>query len=285
MECIWPLGATLGEGPMWDARNGVLWFVDIKQGRIHRHDPASGARETIEVGGMPCFVLPADDGGYVLGNGHALHRFDGRAVTGEIGRVAMPADNRFNDATVDRHHRIWFGSMDNKETDASGAVHVYDRGAIHVAGGECCITNGPAISSDNRWLYHVDTLGGTIWRFDISASPTLREGKVFARIDPADGYPDGVTIDAEDHVWLGLWGGWSARRYAPDGTLVRTVALPVANVTKLAFGGPDLKTAYATTARKGLDEAALEKQPLAGGLFAFPVDVPGARVPEVKLGA
>jgi sugar lactone lactonase YvrE len=174
--------------------------------------------------------------------------------------------------------------MDNGETALSGAVHVYDKGAIHVAGGECCITNGPAISSDGRWLYHVDTLGGIIWKFDISADPLLRDGEVFARIDPKDGFPDGVTIDGEDHVWLGLWAGWSARRYAPDGTVVQVVEFPVANITKVAFGGPDLKTGYATTARIGIDEAGLEKQPLAGGLFSFKVDAPGAPVTEVKLG-
>ncbi len=284
VECIWPLGATLGEGPLWDARTNALWFVDIKQGRVHRHDPASGKQETFEVGGSPGFILPADDGGFVIGNGHVLQHFDGERVTGELGRVAMAANNRFNDAAVDPSGRLWFGSMDNGETELSGAVHVYDKGAIHVAGGACCITNGPAISGDGRWLHHVDTLGGIIWRFDISADPMLRDGEVFARIDPKDGFPDGVTIDSEDHVWLGLWGGWSARRYAPDGTLVQTVEFPVANITKVAFGGPDLKTAFATTARIGIDEAGLEKQPLAGGLFSFAVDVPGAPVTDVKLG-
>ncbi|WBO23304.1 SMP-30/gluconolactonase/LRE family protein [Sphingomonas abietis] len=283
MQCIWPLAATLGEGPMWDARRGVLWFVDIKQGRVHRLDPATGDRGTIEVGGMPCFVLPADDGGYVLGNGHDLFRFDGEKVTGRIGGVAMPAANRFNDATVDPKGRIWFGSMDNDENAESGALHVHDAGAIHVAGGECCITNGPAVSGDGRWLYHVDTIGGVIWRFDIAEAPLLRDGTVFARIDPKDGNPDGIIIDAEDHVWAGLWGGWSVRRYAPDGALVQTVEFPVANVTKLAFGGPDLKTVYATTARQGLDDAQLAAQPLAGGLFSFRVDVPGVVLPEARL--
>lgn len=283
MQCIWPLGMELGEGPMWEARRNLLWFVDIKNGRVHHYDPATESRGTVEVGGMPCFVLPANDGGYVVGNGHGLHRFDGTVMGEAIAGVAMPAANRFNDATVDPQGRIWFGSMDNEEQAASGAVHVFDTGDVHVAGGECCITNGPAISGDGRWLYHVDTTDGTIWRFDISDTPHLRDGTVFARIDPAEGFPDGVTIDAEDHLWVGLYAGWAARRYAPDGRLVATVAFPVANITKLAFGGPDRKTAFATTARQGLDAAALEAQPLAGGLFAFPVDVPGAVLPEVRL--
>lgn len=285
MDCIWPLGATLGEGPLWDATRGALWFVDIKQGRVHCYTPATGAQEAFEVGGSPCFILPADSGGFVLGNGHALQHFDGKRVTGEIGRVEMPAGNRLNDAGVDPSGRLWFGSMDNAETDASGAVHLFAGGRIGVAGGECTITNGPAISTDGRWLYHVDTVAGRIWRFDIAGADRLRDGTLFATIDPADGHPDGATIDAEDHVWVGIWGGWAARRYAPDGTLVATVRFPCANVTKIAFGGPDLRTAFATTARIGIDDAALKSQPLAGGIFAFPVDVPGVAVTPVRLGA
>ena len=280
------VGALLGEGPVWNPRESALWFVDIKGRRIHRYDPAADSLESWDAPAQPGWVLPAEDGGLVAGLQGGIHPFD--PATGAFTAIAaVEADrpgNRLNDACTDGRGRIWFGSMDNAEVDLSGAVHVYDKGAIHVAGGECSITNGPAISGDGRWLHHVDTLGGLIWRFDISADPMLRDGEVFARIDPKDGFPDGVTIDSEDHVWLGLWNGWSARRYAPDGTLVQVVEFPVANITKLAFGGPDLKTAYATTARIGIDEAGLEKQPLAGGLFSFPVDVPGAPVRQVKLG-
>jgi sugar lactone lactonase YvrE len=285
MDCIWPLGATLGEGPLWDAGAQALWFVDIKQGRIHRCSADGGDRRTIEVGGMPGFILPRDGGSFVVGNVDTLHDFDGERITGEIARIATRPDNRFNDAATDARGRLWFGSMDNLEAERAGVVHVHADGAIHVAGGEAVITNGPAVSGDARWLYHVDTVERTIWRFDVGSGHRLRDGEVFARIEDSAGNPDGVTIDAEDHVWVGLWGGWAARRYAPDGRLVQEVRFPVANITKLAFGGPDLKTAFATTASIGLDDAARAEQPLAGGIFAFPVDVPGVAATPARLGA
>lgn len=283
MECVWAVEAALGEGPLWDSRTGTLWFVDIKKGRLHALGSDDDRRLTIDVGGSPSFIVPASDGGFVVGNGHRLQRFDGSRITSDLASVDMAAGNRFNDATVDRDGRLWFGSMDDGAREASGAVHVYDAGAIRRVGGACVITNGPVATGDGRYLYHVDTLAGLIWRFDISAGTTLADGSVFARIDPVDGTPDGVTLDAEDHLWVGLWGGWEARRYAPDGTLVATVGFPCANVTKIAFGGPELRTAYATTARVGLDDAALAGQPLAGGLFAFPVDVPGRVLPAVRV--
>jgi sugar lactone lactonase YvrE len=94
-------------------------------------------------------------------------------------------------------------------------------------------------------------------------------------IEEGAGYPDGSTVDSEGCLWTGLFGGWAVRRYAPDGALLETVRFPVANITKIAFGGAGLTTAYATTAAKGLDASARKEQPLAGGLFSFEAPVPG----------
>jgi sugar lactone lactonase YvrE len=137
------------------------------------------------------------------------------------------------------------------------------------------ITNGPAFSPDGGTLYHTDTLQKRIYAFDLRNDGSLSDKRVFVTIEEGAGYPDGPVVDAEGCVWTGLFGGWAARRYAPDGRLLQCVAFPTANVTKLAFGGADLTTVYATTARKGLDANALAAQPEAGGLFRFETDIPG----------
>ncbi|MEG3175064.1 SMP-30/gluconolactonase/LRE family protein [Sphingomonas sp. RB3P16] len=278
---IWPVAATLGEGPAWIA--DVLWFVDIKGGALHRYDPATDMRQSFEVGGAPSFIVPTSDGGLLVGNRGTLHLVEEETLGAPIATIAMPAHNRTNDATVDSAGRLWFGTMDDEESSPSGAVHLFDGETVRVVGGECTITNGPAISPDGRHLYHVDTLAGTIVRFDIATDETLSDAVSFATIAPEDGNPDGVTVDSEGCVWVGLWGGWEARRYAPDGTLLARVALPCANVTKVAFGGPDLRTGYVTTARAGLSEADLAEQPHAGGLFAFDAPAPGLPLHAVRL--
>lgn len=279
--CVWPTRAILGEGPVWDVRRNALWFVDIKKGNLHCYAPG---REpfTEHLGGNPSFVLPSQSGGLVIGNRGALHHRSADGIE-QVAGLSLPTGTRLNDATVGGDGRIWFGSMDDGGERCIGQIHLYDRGAISDAGAAAVITNGPAITADDRWLYHVDTLAGQIWRFDIGERSTLADGHLFAFIDPAEGTPDGVTLDAEDHLWVGLWGGWAARRYAPDGALVDEVRFPCANVTKLAFGGPDLRTAFATTATLDLDLQSLEEQPLAGGLFTFDVAVPGRPLPAAKL--
>lgn len=279
----WPIKATLGEGPIWAAGEGALWFVDIKGGRLHRFVPEDGETTTFDVGGQPSFAVLAPGGGLIVGNGNALHRVEQGKVVATIATIDMPAHNRTNDATVDPAGRLWFGTMDDNEQAATGRVYRFD-GALREAGGACTITNGPAVSPDGRHLYHVDTLARQIWRFDLSDdTETLSTGTLFVTIDPADGYPDGVTVDAEGCVWVGLWGGWCARRYDAEGALLTTIRLPCANVTKVAFGGPELRTGYVTTARKGLSEVELAAQPLAGGLFAFDAPAPGQPAYDVVI--
>ena len=136
--------------------------------------------------------------------------------------------------------------------------------------------------ADGRTLYHTDTLGKLIWRVAINDDGSLGTPARHIVIEDGAGYPDGSVIDAEGCLWVGLFGGWGVRRYDPAGALLQTVDLPVANVTKIAFGGPDLRTAYATTARKGLDATELAAQPLAGNLFAFEPGVAGLTTHEAR---
>jgi sugar lactone lactonase YvrE len=173
--------------------------------------------------------------------------------------------------------------MDNGERNKSGAFYCFAGGRLaRTPIDGIAITNGPAVSPDGRILYVVDTLKGTIDAADIAADGTLGQRRSFVRIDPAEGHPDGPTIDSEGCVWISLYAGWEARRYAPSGALVDTVRFPVANITKLAFGGDDLRTAFATSARQMLSAEDIARQPQIGDLFELRVDVPGVPCPLVR---
>ena len=285
---VWAVEAMLGEGPAWFAEEQALRFVDIKGGRLYRYHPESGACETLVPQGQarfcPSFVLPAEGGGMVVGSIGQVLPVSSAGVVGEpLARLPMPAHNRTNDATVDGQGRLWLGTMDDEEQQATGALWCLERGALRQMGGEAVVTNGPAISGDGRLLYHVDSGARTIWRFTLDEDARIVGREAFLQLSEADGHPDGVVLDAEDCLWVALWDGWGLRRYAPDGSLLLQVDLPCARVTKIAFGGPDLRTAYVTTARVGLDSAELAAQPLAGGLFAFDAPVAGRVLPAYRV--
>jgi len=280
------VGAELGEGPVWVERESALWFVDIKSRRLHRWRPEGDAHRFWPAPGQPGFLAPLRGGGFVVGLETGLHRFDPQAC--EFVRLArvepqLPA-NRLNDACVSPEGALWFGSMHDPEVDPSGALYRLD------AGGRCVcldkgyvITNGPAFSPDGRVFYHTDTSNRTVYAFDRPDPQTLRNKRVFVHLEDGAGWPDGTTVDQEGCVWIALWGGWGVRRYSPGGKLLATVRLPCAQVTKIAFGGPDLRTAYVTTAWKGMTPAQREAQPMAGDLFRFEAPAPGLRPVEVQL--
>ena len=195
----------------------------------------------------------------------------------------MPPHNRTNDATVDGVGRIWFGTMDDAEQHATGQLYCMDKTGLHAMGQDAVVTNGPAVTADGQWLYHVDSGSRQIWRLGLGEEPTIYSRELFLQLSEADGYPDGVVLDSEGCLWVALWDGWAVRRYAPGGSLLCQIDFPCARVTKIAFGGPDLRTAYVTTARTGLVDAALAAQPLAGALFAFDAPVAGLPLPEAQL--
>jgi sugar lactone lactonase YvrE len=279
---VWSLGAQLGEGPVWSLRDRALWFVDIKKPGVYCLEPDTGHRRFWDAPELIGFLLPAADGGFVAGLQSGLHRFEGESdrFTRLADVEADLPDNRINDGVVDPAGRLWFGTMDNSERAGSGAFYCFEGGRLR-ASGICgiTITNGPAVSPDGRILYWVDTLKGTICASEIGVDGSLGQVQPFVRIDPKEGYRDGPTVDSEGCVWIGLYAGWEARRYSPAGELLTRVRFPVANITKLAFGGDDLRTVYATTARQFLKPEELADQPQAGDLFSFCADVPGVPSP------
>ncbi len=272
------VGATLGEGPVWDPVRACLWFVDIKGHSLHRFDPATGDVRAWATPKEPGWIIPLTDGTLMVGAKAGVHRFDGDGGAFALLHTVesdMPG-NRLNDAAVHPDGSIWFGTMDNAEDAATGGYYrLIGQECTVLAGNAMVITNGPAFSPDGDTVYLVDTLERSILAAPVRSDGLPGEVRVFAKLPANMGYPDGPVVDSAGTLWVGLFGGWGVARFAPDGTLLGRVAFPVANVTKIAFGGGDLRTVYATTARKGLSEAELAQQPDAGDIFAFEVDVPG----------
>jgi len=276
-ECIWDVGAHLGEGALWHAPTASVWFVDIKGRRIHHCDAAGATRQSWEAPGQVGFVVPAGSGGFVCALEDGLYRFDG--LSGRFDTLVKVEDelpgNRFNDGHVDAAGRLWFGSMDDGQAQASGALYrLGGDGVVARADEGYVITNGPAISPDGKTLYHTDTPLRRVYAFDLREDGKLANKRVFLQL-PEGSRPDGMAVDSEGQVWICLFGAGRIERYTPAGRKVGEVRFPCTNITKLAFGGGDLRTAYVTTAWKGLSPGQRHEQPLAGGLFSFRVDTPG----------
>ncbi len=267
-------GCTLGEGALWDHRSGTLLFVDIKGRAIWRYQPETGHESKVEVAEPVGFVALTQDPDIVVAGFKSglvrVHLFGG-----ETQPLANPEPdqlgNRINDGHVGPDGALYFGTMDDGGQNPTGRFWRWDGETLDPFGGPFVVTNGPAISPDGRVLYATDTRAGTIYAYDLGRGVS-GEPRRFLQFEEGWGHPDGMAVDAEGHLWVCHWGGSRVSRFAPDGTLERIVPIPTAQVTKCAFGGPDLTTLYVTTAAIGRDPTI---DVMAGHVFTVQAGVAG----------
>ncbi len=270
--CVLDARASLGEGAVWCDRTQALFWVDINAPALHRFDPASG---TDRVWPMPepigCLAL-CQDHRVVVALASGLAWFDPQ--TGALDRfLPIEADEprtRLNDGRCDHQGRLWVGSMRRSAGGPRGTLYrcTHTEAAPVLSGIE--VPNCTAFSPDGGTLYFTDTPTNCIRAFALDAATgALSAERPFASVPAGDGHPDGATIDAEGALWVAHWDGWRISRFRPDGSLDRSIRLPVPRPTCLVFGGAGLDTLFVTSARTGLDEATLARAPLSGGVFSL----------------
>jgi sugar lactone lactonase YvrE len=275
VTCIADVKALLGEGPQWDPASGVLSFVDIKGRKLFLLDADGGNLREIATPFRIGSLVPRASGGHIAGTEHGIAHVD--IVAERFKPMFDPEEdretNRFNDAKVDRSGRLFAGTMDDEEKAASGAFYRIDKTLVCTRVDDGFrVTNGPAFSPDGKVMYANDSALQVTYRYDLTPDGTPLNRRELARYGEGEGYPDGMTVDAEGCLWIAFWDGWCLRRLSPGGERLSELKVPVQRPTSCTFGGPSLDRLFITSARIGLSEEELASQPSAGGLF---MTVPG----------
>lgn len=266
IELIADYACVCGEGPLWHPDEKRLYWTDIETGRLFWFDPASGKHELCyhgpRVGG---FTIQADGKLLLLRDKGNISTFQNGQVIDEVVK-ALPeaATGRFNDEIADPQGRVFAGSI---VPGGKGRLYRIDRdGSVHTILENQGCPNGMVFSKDLKTFYYTSTPEFTIWQFDYDeATGEVSNQRPFVRTDKADGYPDGLTMDADDHFWSARWDGSCILRYNPQGKEVARIQLPDARqVTSMTFAGDNLQDLYITTAG-GNDKAKHGKD--AGALY------------------
>lgn len=256
IECVAADANELGEGPIWDVEDGLLYWVDgtgrrVGKPSIWRLDPRTGDKRSWSLEHDVGALVLRQGGGAILALDDGFYTFD--FDTGALELITLidagQPRTRLNDGKCDRRGRFLAGGMDDQEElgicglwqlDTDFSVRKIDEGII--------CSNGPCWSPDDKTFYFADTFRQTMWAYDYDlATGALANRRVFASTAEDPGFFDGSTVDAEGCVWNALVIGGDLIRYAPDGSVERRIGMPVKNITSLTFGGPKLDEIYVTS--------------------------------------
>jgi sugar lactone lactonase YvrE len=280
-ELLFDAQATLGDGPAWDDRLNRLIWVDIERNMINRFDPATGRNESWSVGVHVGFAVPTDAGDIVAGTRDGIIRLDP-----QLGSVVSLLDpegdiptNRFNDGKCDPRGRLFAGTISYKRIEGDASLYRIDQdlSVTKVVSG-VTNSNGQCWSADEATFYYIDTPTRRIDAFDYDVeSGEISNRRTVVHVPEELGKPDGMTIDQEGKLWVGMFRGGGVTRWNPEtGELLAKIELPCPNVTSCCFGGPNFEQLFITTARTGMSPEDLKQQPLAGGLFVAQPGVAGS---------
>jgi sugar lactone lactonase YvrE len=272
----------LGEGPLWDAARRRLLWVDIEGGSVLEGDlngDAVAVTGRHHFDGMVGAVAVASDGSLLVAAQEHLviQKPDG---TREDGPRIVPAGERrrLNDGATDSAGRFLVGTLPLAgPSEREVLVRWEADGRITELDGDLTLSNGLAWSSDGRRMFSVDTIRRIIYVRDYDpASGRTGPRQVHMRL--GDGSPDGIAMDADDHLWVAVWGAGEVRRFAPDGSLVGRLPVPAPHTSSVAFAGDNLDLLVVTTATSELSDDQLRSFPDSGRLFTARVETPGLPV-------
>jgi xylono-1,5-lactonase len=268
---------TLGEGPVWDHKNNLLYWVDILGNAIHSLDPISGKVRKWNTSQHVGFIAPCDDGSFLAGYHSGLFSLE-LLENGTIQETCIDPTNqhnssiRYNDGCCDANGNLWACTMDMDCKLPLGNYYLYtpDLKRFEVDS-NYIVANGPSLSPDNKKVYTIETIGGdtvakAIYVSEVNGIAETSNKKIL--VDwTFDDLPDGICTDAKGNLWVGVFGGNALRCFSESGILLGEIELPAKNITKCAFGGPNLDTIYVTTARIFCSDEDLEKYPQTGNVF------------------
>lgn len=280
VKAVIEIKSELGEGAFWDHRQQQLYWIDIVAKKVYIYDPASQKNRAFDTPSSVGTVVPKnkDEAVIALEDGiYMLNTNSGNITLLSDVEADMPF-NRFNDGKCDPNGNFWIGSMHWEQSAPKANLYkVEPTGKATKMLDSVTISNGIVWTGDKKTMYYIDTPTGYIRAFDFDDKTSSISNERIAVVIPVSlGFGDGMTIDSEDKLWVGLWNGNAVARFDPlTGKLMRKIEVPAHNVTSCSFGGKNFDTLYITTSSLDMTEEETKKYPLAGYVFEVQPGVEG----------
>jgi sugar lactone lactonase YvrE len=274
--------AELGKGAIWNYKTKDIYWVDIEGKSLNIFTPKTGQNKVLKTPSRIGTVVPRNNNEATIALEDGIYNID--LKTGEYKLFLDMKDEligkRLNDGKCDPSGRFWVGSMHLEQiTGEAKLFRIQDSTSIETKIDSVTISNGIVWTADNKTMYYIDTPTSQIKAYDFdNKTGDISNSRVAVVIPESLGFPDGMTIDEDDMLWVCMWNGTGVIRFNPKtGKVLEKIEVPAHNVTSCAFGGDNLETLYITTARVDMTEEELKKYPLAGSLFKVTPGVKGVK--------
>ncbi|MBD3586904.1 SMP-30/gluconolactonase/LRE family protein [Salinimonas sp. HHU 13199] len=276
----------LGEGAYYSQLLQCVFWVDIYGCKIYALDWQSQQIKVTAVPEPVCWIKETDSGLLIAGFASGIYTLD-KYLQPQSLLWQLPQSekhNRLNDAKVDRHGNLYFGTMDRLEQRNSGNLYrLCGTQSAQIVDAGYVVSNGPAFNPAGSIIYSVSSKERIIYAINVDQAQTVTSKRIHIQLRPSQGHPDGITVDTNGCLWVCAWDGHAVLRFNPDGDLIQTIRLPVPRVTSVTFAGPDLDHIFVTSARTGLDEKACRNAPDSGNTFVFKTGARGIPDKRVNL--
>ena len=261
----------LAESPFYDPRFRRYSWVDITKGEFWTKQ--DGTKTCFTLGQPIGAAVPlADEGGYLLAAMDGLYVYkNGQAELLQPLNSVFKSYWRCNDAKADPAGRLFFGASVADAHTPEGALFSYDKGKIKLQQENTKIANGMAWSSDRKHFYFADSIDRAVYVYDYDyETGDIAGRRILRRVE--NDVPDGMCIDADDNLWIAVWGGYRIeKRNGSTGELLAEISVPAKNVTSCCFA-EDANTLFITTSGIDLNGEG------DGRLYTCKVDASGAGI-------
>ena len=276
------INASLGEGAIWNYKTQELYWVDIEGKQLNIFNPSSKENKILETKSRIGTVVPFTEKEALIALEDGVHKINlesGESTLFTDMKNELPG-SRLNDGKCDPAGRFWVGSMHLEQiTGKANLYTITSENKLEKKIDSVTISNGIVWTSDKKTMYYIDTPTSSIKAYDYdNKTGKIANEKVVVQIPESLGFPDGMTIDEENMLWVGMWNGNAVIRFNPKtGKVIAKIEVPAHNITSCAFGGKDLDVLYITTASVDMTPQEIKKYPLAGAVFKVKPGVKGVK--------
>ena len=281
------IDALLGEGAFWNYKTQELYWVDIVGNKFHIYNPEKKTNRTFEMPSMIGTVVPIDKDFALVALSNNVYKLNlnTKSLTPFTNVKLTKDENRFNDGKCDPNGNLWVGTINLDNPKKCKLYKINSKGESKKMIDSITNSNGIVWTKDAKTMFYIDSPSKQIQAYDFdSTTSSISNMRVLVEVEDDFGILDGMAIDENDNLWVGLWDGFAVANFnSKTGELIRKINVPAKNVTSCAFGGENLDILYITTSSLGMSEEEQYKYPDAGSLFKVKPGVKGVKTTHFKV--